>query len=746
MENISQIKSGFIEYLIDKYGEEESEKIESYTPEMSIFMYSRDFQKYLVDNGYADVSIFSQSIEDIKEQLTSSESQDVGAESPEGENTDVSIVPPNGEGDDNFIATALTDVINQDEDLFAALNTNENEVLDMDEITAFLDTVDAAMQEDPDSYDSVFDGIAKEIQNIKGIDNSEMSVEEVLKSIYDSDAAQKYLDLDGDGEISDDEKELFEKFVQGDKDELTSEDLQKALEEMENGTFKYDAKLPENKVEVEKSETEKVEDNQNTQKSTPMQSSGSSGGGRVNSGAWSNSSGNNATSRAQTTPSNPEDMNLEQLKEEQATRQDNVDSAKDDVDSTISEIDEVEAGEYADAKTAYEEALENDENISDELKEKISQNLEQIESKNSEIDSINSQIAETEVSLGQANDKLDADEKNLSALKSALSSYDGASSDDPNEQAKIDNAKQQLQSQIDTLENQTIPKDKEERDRLDKLLNGGGEEKGLKDQLAEKQDELKVLEEEKATLEASVLENCSEETKLALENFKQVEQKLSDLRASLPDKQSALVEAQEQLTEINELIRTKEAEKVEAEESHFESDLPAELVSALDAKLGKGFCAKLEQVAKNINCDPKDLLGMMQSESGIDPTAYNSNGGATGLIQFMPRTAESLGTTTDQLRNMSGVEQLDYVEQFFVNWTGGSGQRLTGGDLYTLCFLPAFINQETLCSSSDGDTAVYYNANSGLDANGDGRITKTELSERVSGKYQEVLDSYGISG
>ena len=33
MENISQIKSGFIEYLIDKYGEEESEKIESYTRE-----------------------------------------------------------------------------------------------------------------------------------------------------------------------------------------------------------------------------------------------------------------------------------------------------------------------------------------------------------------------------------------------------------------------------------------------------------------------------------------------------------------------------------------------------------------------------------------------------------------------------------------------------------------------------------------------------------------------------------------
>ena len=121
---------------------------------------------------------------------------------------------------------------------------------------------------------------------------------------------------------------------------------------------------------------------------------------------------------------------------------------------------------------------------------------------------------------------------------------------------------------------------------------------------------------------------------------------MDDLRAKLPDAQEALVKAQEELTEINEQIRTKEAEELESENTFYDGSLPSELVSALDSQLGAGFCKKLEQVAKNINCDPKDLLGMMQSESGINPAAYNNNGGATGLIQFMPSTAKSLGTTT----------------------------------------------------------------------------------------------------
>ena len=741
MGNISEIQTGFIDYLINKYGEDVSSKIELYSPELSIFMYSSDFQKYLVDGGYADVSIFSKSINDIKEMLTSGETE------PKEDDTTVDNNPENSIND-TFIATALTDAFNSDTDLFEAINTNSNDTIDVEEITAFLDSVDALMKENPDSYETIFDGIAQGIKEIKGGENSEL--DGILESIYSSEEAIEYLDIDGDGEISDFEKELFESYVQGDDEELSYEALEKALEAIKDGTFQYDIKLPENALSVDEiPETvaaESIGGNDNIsarQTSNPTQNLSSTG--RTSSGGTSSGT----TGMNNTNPSNINDMNLEQLKQEQTVRQTNADNAKENVDTILSDIDEIEGGKYKDAREAYDEAVENDENISDELKEKRENNLNAIEKTNGEIDSLNSQIAETEVSLNKANDKLDGDKKTLSSLKSALSSYNGVSSNDPEEQRKIDQAKQELQEQIDELENTTIPADEQECDRLDKLLNGGGGTEGLKDQLKGKEEELDVLKEEKEDIEKEILEVCQNDPNSpvvkALEEFKAVEQELNELRDKLPTAQEELTEALNGLDEVNKLIRTKEAEETESDNSHYSGSLPDELVAQLDAKLGNGFCAKLEEVAKNINCDPKDLIGMMQSESGINPAAYNNNGGATGLIQFMPSTARSLGTTTEELLNMSAIEQLDYVEQYFTNWTGGSGQRLSGGDLYTLCFLPAFLNREVLCSSSDSSTSVYYNANSGLDANGDGNITKTELSNRVANKYQEVLAKYGLA-
>ena len=743
MGNISEIQTGFIDYLINKYGEDVSEKIDSYSPELSIFMYSSDFQQYLVGNGYADVSIFTQSISEIKEMLTSGETEN------SGEMNDDNIESEQGNFlTDSFIATALTDAFNSDTDLFDSVNTNSNATIDIEEITAFLDSVDAIMKENPSSFETIFDGIAKGIQDIIGA-AEEAQIDRVLDSIYSSEEALEYLDIDGDGQISDFEKELFESYVQGDKEELSSEDLEKALQDMKNGTYQYDVKLPEDAIPVQDipetvaSESPASSDNISArQTSNPTQS-------LTSTGRSYSSGGSSLTTAKDTSPTDINDMNLEQLKKEQSNRQTNADNAKENVDTILSDIDEIEGGKYKDAREAYDEAVENDENISDELKEKREDNLNAIEEKNGEIDSLNSQIAETEVSLNDANDKLDGDTKTLSSLKSALSSYDGVSSDDPDEQRKIDQAKQELQAQIDELENTTIPADEEECKRLEELLNGGGSTEGLKDQLKTKEEELDKLNEEKDEIEQEILEVCKNDPNSpvvkALEEFKAVEQELNELRDKLPTAQEELTTALDDLSEVNELIRTKEAEETESEKSHYSGSLPDELVAELDAKLGSGFCAKLEEVAKNINCDPKDLIGMMQSESGINPSAYNNNGGATGLIQFMPSTARSLGTTTQELLNMSAIEQLDYVEQYFTNWTGGSGQRLTGGDLYTLCFLPAFLDREVLCSSSDSSTSKYYSANSGLDANGDGSITKSELSNRVANKYQEVLAKYGLS-
>lgn len=152
-----------------------------------------------------------------------------------------------------------------------------------------------------------------------------------------------------------------------------------------------------------------------------------------------------------------------------------------------------------------------------------------------------------------------------------------------------------------------------------------------------------------------------------------------------------------------------------------------------NVKLDQAFLNRVKQIAQRINCDYRDLLGVMNSESGLRANAQNANGGATGLIQFMPSTAKSLGTTTNALRNMTPIQQLDYVEKFYlknIQTFGLQGKRLTAGDLYTLTFLPARVKGEVLCSAGSKE----YAANKGLDANKDGQITKTELGNRVISK------------
>ncbi|MBE7709392.1 MAG: lytic transglycosylase domain-containing protein [Cyanobacteria bacterium SIG32] len=150
--------------------------------------------------------------------------------------------------------------------------------------------------------------------------------------------------------------------------------------------------------------------------------------------------------------------------------------------------------------------------------------------------------------------------------------------------------------------------------------------------------------------------------------------------------------------------------------------------------LGPEFLAKVKQIASRLNCDYKDLLAVMNSESGLNSKAVNPHGGATGLIQFMPKTAKGLGTTTEALKAMSPVEQLDYVEKYLVQMKKSAGfsndAKLSGGQLYALVFLPGRANREVLTSGSE----KYYTWNTGLDTNKDGKITKTELDRRVASK------------
>src|SRR5690554_6901631 len=134
--------------------------------------------------------------------------------------------------------------------------------------------------------------------------------------------------------------------------------------------------------------------------------------------------------------------------------------------------------------------------------------------------------------------------------------------------------------------------------------------------------------------------------------------------------------------------------------------------------------------------DLDDLMAVMAFESRFDPAIQNPNTNATGLIQFMPSTAESLGTTTDQLTSMSAVNQLDYVYEYFKPRTGKMNNL---GDVYMAVLWPVAIGEDdNYVLWSQGTNTYKWNA--GLDVNSDGSVTRGEAVQVVINRRNE----YGL--
>lgn len=96
------------------------------------------------------------------------------------------------------------------------------------------------------------------------------------------------------------------------------------------------------------------------------------------------------------------------------------------------------------------------------------------------------------------------------------------------------------------------------------------------------------------------------------------------------------------------------------------------------------FKTKVETIATELGINPNWLMVVMKRESGLNHKAVNTTTQATGLIQFMPKTAEALGTTVEKLKQMSNLEQLDYVKKYYEKGKPFTSLR----DLYLFTFFP----------------------------------------------------------
>ena len=148
-------------------------------------------------------------------------------------------------------------------------------------------------------------------------------------------------------------------------------------------------------------------------------------------------------------------------------------------------------------------------------------------------------------------------------------------------------------------------------------------------------------------------------------------------------------------------------------------------------KKSSAFVNKTVTIAQDLQINPNDLFAIMDFESaGIDHRNVNPLSGATGLIQFMPSTARGLGTSTQALKSMSEIEQLDYVKKYFQPYKGRIKDL---PDVYCAVLWPK-------CVGKSSDYVLFtrgnitYTQNNGFDKNKDGIITKQEITTLVKGR------------
>ncbi|EOW6619290.1 hypothetical protein ACVS9W_003895 [Cronobacter dublinensis] len=160
------------------------------------------------------------------------------------------------------------------------------------------------------------------------------------------------------------------------------------------------------------------------------------------------------------------------------------------------------------------------------------------------------------------------------------------------------------------------------------------------------------------------------------------------------------------------------------------------------------FRSKLLEISRELSIDPNYIMACIALETGktFRTDIKNPGSSATGLIQFIDDTAKALGTSTQQLRLMDHVQQMEYVKKYFKMQADNVGvptEQWTLEDVYYAIFRPKTIllgPGDIVYQVSDGD---YYSKNLYHDRNIDGKITKNEIAENIRLNYRLGIPEAG---
>ena len=166
----------------------------------------------------------------------------------------------------------------------------------------------------------------------------------------------------------------------------------------------------------------------------------------------------------------------------------------------------------------------------------------------------------------------------------------------------------------------------------------------------------------------------------------------------------------------------------------------AKVEKLFGSEIAMQFKKKVIKKKKNLGVAPDYIMACIALETGeqFDPKIKNPKSTATGLIQFMESTARALGTTTAELSKMSHVQQMDYVEQYFVMTARNvkvPTHQWSLSDLYFAIFTPSLIKMPAGSTIyKKGQKA--YEDNLFHDRDKNGAISKEEIAENINIFYK----------
>ena len=165
----------------------------------------------------------------------------------------------------------------------------------------------------------------------------------------------------------------------------------------------------------------------------------------------------------------------------------------------------------------------------------------------------------------------------------------------------------------------------------------------------------------------------------------------------------------------------------------FKEKLPAQNRNAI--------INKINSVSANLGINPNWLMAVMNFESGLNPQAKNPYSGATGLIQFMPSTARSLGTSVEQLAFMPFENQLHYVEKYYDQWKSKVKSFV---DLYLATFFPVAIGKPDswVLETNNVSASTIASQNPVFDPLKQGKVTVGAIKKVILSKIPVDLLKY----